>query len=168
MTDSTDIRVAATADEFAAFGSLIEEYVDWLGIDLGYQGLSEELADLPARYGPPNGIVLLAHGPASAVLGGIAVKPLSSVGSDVCEMKRLYVRPAGRGLGIGLGLIRQSMARARILGYRRMVLDTMPSRMPEAVALYRSLGFFERDAYYLTPIAETVFMEANLQESADL
>ena len=162
MTDGVSLRPAVDDADFDAFGTLVREYVAWLGIDLGYQGLDDELADLAARYGPPGGLALIAVDPGLGVLGGVAVKPLSSLGAEACEMKRLYVRPAGRARGLGAALAKAALAHGRTLGYRRMLLDTLPSRMPAAVALYRKLGFVERGPYYSTPIDETVFMEADL------
>lgn len=157
----TPIRPASTAEDLAAFGTLVREYVDWLAIDLGYQDLETELADLASVYGPPGGVVLLAERDGST-LGGVAVRPRPDAGARACEMKRLYVRPAGRGLRLGEGLVTACMAWARGAGYRAMVLDTIAPRMGAAVGLYRSLGFRERAAYYDSPVAETLFLEARL------
>lgn len=158
MTDPVSIQPALTDSERAAFAGLVREYVDWLAIDLGYQGLEEELAALDRVYGAP-GTILLARSADGTVLGGIAVKPLPALGSGICEMKRLYVRPAGRGLGLGWKLAEAALASAREAGFAAMVLDTIPSRMADAVALYGRLGFTSRAPYYDTPIAETLFLE---------
>jgi ribosomal protein S18 acetylase RimI-like enzyme len=117
---------------------LFREYADGLGIDLAYQGFDEELAQLPGRYAPPAGGLLLALGDSGAVLGRVGLRPLKRV--EVCELKRLYVRPAARGAGLGLALARSAVERAAAIGYREIVLDTLPSMTP-AIAVYRALGF---------------------------
>lgn len=158
MTEAVAVSVAASTSDRADFAALVREYVDWLAVDLGYQGLEAELSELERVYGPPGGI-LLARAADGAALGGVAVKPLPALGSGICEMKRLYVRPAGRGLGLGRCLGEAAMAHARAAGFTAMVLDTIPSRMGDAVAMYAKLGFSRRTAYYDTPIAETIFLE---------
>lgn len=161
MTERVTIGPARSERDLDDFAVLVREYVDWLAVDLGYQGLEAELAALDRVYGPPGGI-LLAQATDGAALGGVAVKPLPALGSGICEMKRLYVRPAGRGLGLGRRLGEAAMVHARAAGFTAMVLDTMPSRMGEAVAMYTKLGFTARAAYYDTPVEETIFLEAPL------
>lgn len=161
MSGSVVLRRASGAEDAARFAGLVREYVGWLAIDLGFQGLEKELANLEAVYGPPGGAMLLALDGAE-VAGGVAVKPLASVGPDACEMKRLYVRPGWRGTGLGARLTEAVLATGRELGYRRMLLDTIADRMGSAVGLYRRLGFVERDAYYPSPIAGTLYLEADL------
>ena len=162
MTEPADQAVAidpaVTDADRSDFAALVREYVGWLAIDLGYQGLEAELTALERVYGAPGGI-LLARASNAAALGGVAVKPLPSLGTGICEMKRLYVRPAGRGLGLGRRLAEAALAHARAAGFSAMVLDTLPSRMGDAVAMYGRLGFTPRTAYYDTPIAETIFLE---------
>ncbi|MEQ8584403.1 MAG: GNAT family N-acetyltransferase [Thalassobaculaceae bacterium] len=161
MTDGAVIAPALTERDRADFAALVREYVDWLAVDLGYQDLEAELAALDRVYAAP-GTILVARDRAGAVLGGVAVKPLPALGDGVCEMKRLYVRQAGRGLGLGGRLARSALVAAREAGFGTMVLDTMPSRMGSAVAMYAKLGFVTRSAYYDTPIAETIFLERSL------
>lgn len=161
MTERVTIGPVRSQRDLADFAALVREYVDWLAIDLGYQGLEAELAALDRVYAAP-GTIQLARGADAAPLGGFAVKPLPTLGAGVCEMKRLYVRPAGRGLGLGRRLARAAMVAAREVGFTAMVLDTMPSRMGEAVAMYTKLGFTARAAYYDTPVEETIFLETPL------
>jgi ribosomal protein S18 acetylase RimI-like enzyme len=147
------------AEEIAAAATLFREYVDWLGIDLSFQGFEAELAGLPGKYAPPTGELMLACSPAGEILGCVAVRPLD--GEAVCEMKRLYVRPAARGLGIGRALVAAIIRSAEELGYTEMKLDTLPS-MPEAFALYQRFGFSEIPAYYHNPVPGTVYLGRKL------
>src|SRR5580692_2465690 len=103
------------ADEISAAANLFREYADWLGIDLSFQGFEAELASLPGKYAPPMGELMLACAPAGDALGCVAMRALE--GTAVCEMKRLYVRPAARGLGIGAALVEAIIGCAQELGY---------------------------------------------------
>ena len=116
---------ASTADVATAF-ALIREYADALGVDLCFQDLERELAELPGAYAPPRGRLFLARVDGQTA-GCVALRPL---GPDVCEMKRLYVRPAFRGAGAGRALVERVLAEAKAIGYRRMVLDTLARVSP--------------------------------------
>ena len=136
---------------------MFEEYAAWLKVDLCFQGFAEELAGLPGVYAPPRGRLLLAH-VSGEVAGCVALRSLDG---NICEMKRLFVRPAFRGQGIGRMLAESIVAEARIIGYTAMKLDTLPI-MFAATFLYKSLGFVTCPAYYDTPLAETIFMQLQL------
>jgi GNAT superfamily N-acetyltransferase len=145
--------------EIAAVAVLFREYADWLGIDLSFQGFEAELASLPGKYAPPAGELMLACTPAGDVLGCVAMRALE--GTAVCEMKRLYVRPAARGLGIGAALVAAIIGCAQELGYAVMKLDTLAG-MQEAFALYKRFGFSEIPAYYHNPVPGTVYLGKRL------
>jgi putative acetyltransferase len=153
------IRAAATTNDLEEARALFREYAAWLAVDLCFQGFSEELATLPGAYAPPRGMLLLA-GPAAATLGCIALRPLTDDASPsgaVAEVKRLYVRPAARGTGLGRDLVQAVIDGARAIGYGELKLDTL-DRMAEARSLYAKLGFHECAPYYHNPIAGAVYM----------
>lgn len=154
------ILPARTAVDLADAAALIREYVAWLGIDLSFQGFDAEIADLAAKYHPPAGELLLARGGDGAALGCVGVKALPGR-PGACEMKRLYLRDAARGTGAGRALAEASIAAARALGYREMLLDTLSSMAP-AVALYRALGFEGVPAYYDNPVPGAVYFRLTL------
>ena len=138
------IRPATGADVEAA-RTLFREYADSLGIDLSFQVFDAEIADPLGFYE----LVLVATG------GCVALR---RVDERTCEMKRLYVRRSARGTGLGRALAEAVIAHARARGYRRMLLDTLPS-MTAARSLYASLGFRETDAYRYNPVEGTSFLE---------
>ncbi|MBO6757625.1 MAG: GNAT family N-acetyltransferase [Roseibium sp.] len=156
------IRRAHTPDDLDHVKALFRAYVDWLAIDLSYQGFEEELAGLPGKYAPPTGALFLAETQDRPGLGCVAVRPLDEPG--ICEMKRLYVRDDARGLGLGHRLVDVIVEEARELGYREMRLDTLPS-MTGAISLYERHGFKRIPAYYDTPVSETVFFALDLLTS---
>jgi len=156
VSDDKLIRRAATAVEIAQARALFEEYAASIGVDLCFQNFDEELATLPGAYAPPRGTLLLA-GSSDQPLGCAALRPLPGGNFDVGEVKRLYVRAAVRGTGLGRALALRILSDARTIGYRELKLDTLPT-MGAARALYASLGFRECEAYYRNPVGGTVYM----------
>jgi len=153
------IRIAETDDDFRQARGLVHEYADWLEVDLCFQGFDEEMAHFASVYGPPRGRLLLAMDGAEAV-GCVGLRPISAAGEG--EIKRLFVRPSHRGTGLGNALFAAIIDAARTLEYRRLRLDTLPRRMPEAAVMYRRFGWVETPAYYDNPIPDVVFYELDL------
>ena len=133
---------------------LINEYADSLGLDLSFQNFAHELAHLESEYAPPTGAFLIARDN-DGLLGCIGLRRFDA---DTGEIKRLYVVPAARGRGVGRRLAEAAVDAGRKLGYRRLLLDTLPSMNP-ARSLYLSLGFKPTDAYRFNPVAGTAFLE---------
>ncbi|HWO57726.1 MAG TPA: GNAT family N-acetyltransferase [bacterium] len=151
------IRPAHDARAIPAVRELFLEYAGWLGIDLCFQGFDAEVRDLPGGYAPPAGRLYLAHVDEN-VAGCVALRRLAA---GICEMKRLYVRDAFRGRGIGRQLAERVIADARDVPYERMRLDTLPV-MRSAVGLYRALGFNEIAPYRENPVPGAMFFELDL------
>jgi len=137
------VTVGNPGADLDALHGLFVEYAASLGFSLCFQGFDKELATLPGEYAPPHGCLLLARAGNEAA-GCVGVRRLDA---ERCEMKRLYVRPAFRGAGLGRTLAAAAMAAARKAGYRSMLLDTLPN-MKEARALYLSLGYAACGPYY--------------------
>ena len=155
--DAPAIDEATTSGQIAAVRALMVEYQASLGLDLEFQGFARELAMLPGDYAPPAGVLYLATVGGDPV-GCIGVRPLSE---GRCEMKRLFVRPAGRGHGLGRALAEAAIARARAIGYSRMLLDTLPM-MGAAQAMYEGLGFVDIEPYRSNPIPGSRFLALDL------
>ena len=132
------IVAAGSEEEIGKVRELFQEYADSLPVDLEYQAFSSELRDLPGGYRPPDGALFLARA-GGAEAGCVALRRIDG---RVCEMKRLYVRPAHRGARIGPQLMEQAIEAARALGYEELWLDTLPS-MADAQRMYAGRGFRE-------------------------
>lgn len=156
------IQTARFPEQLEDVRAIFREYAESLGIDLCFQNFDSELADLPGKFAAPRGCVLLAYNDED-IIGCVAVRPLDE---STCEMKRLYVRPSGRGLQAGKQLATLICATARESGYRRIRLDTLPT-MHAALRLYASLGFEPIPAYVFNPIAGAIFLECDLTRQQD-
>jgi len=168
-------------DEIEATRAIFRDYAASLGIDLGFQNFDDELARLPGDYAEPRGALFLAlvntddtvvavkgrplqrfDGGFAHVAGCCALRPLDSADyPNAAEMKRLYVRPEFRGVGLGRQLAEAILDAARGAGYACVLLDTLDD-MESARALYEELGFVEVPPYYHNPIAGSHYLKADL------
>ncbi len=152
------IAPAKTPAQIAQVRELFLEYASSLGFSLCFQNFDQELAGLPGDYAPPDGRLMLALYEGE-LAGCVALHKLDS---EICEMKRLYLRPKFRGKGLGPVLAENIIGEARRIGYRRMRLDTVEPVMKDAVAMYRRLGFKEIAPYRPNPMPGTLYMELEL------
>ena len=157
---SITIIAVASADDarVSEARALLLEYAESLDVDLSFQKFDQELSEFPGNYMLPTGALLLATRDGH-LAGSVATRRLDG---ETCEMKRLYVRPDFRGLGIGRDLAAAIIDAARDLSYRKMRLDTLPG-MDDARGLYRTLGFREIAAYYENPVPGTRYLELELR-----
>jgi putative acetyltransferase len=158
MRPDPELLEPASAADWTVARALLVEYAAGLGVDLCFQGFAEELERLPVEYGPPRGALLLAR-LAGHPVGCVALRPFDAGRGEV---KRLYVAAAARRLGVGRALAAAIVARARGLGYRQLLLDTLDT-MLAAQALYRSLGFRPTAAYRFNPLPGAAYFELDLQ-----
>ena len=147
------LRLAETPEDLQTVRILFQEYQASLDLDLGFQGFPSEVQGLPGPYAPPGGRLLLARWNGEPV-GCIALRPFEGAH---CEMKRLYVRPSGRGLGVGRALVARILEEARAIGYAEVLLDTLPT-MAEAQGLYLAFGFRDIPPYRPNPVPGARFM----------
>jgi len=152
------ITQACSQADLAQARELFLEYAQSLGFSLCFQGFDQELANLPGDYSPPEGRLLLAKLGEESI-GCVALHKLQP---DICEMKRLYLRPQFRGKGSGHVLANAVIAEARKIGYKFMRLDTVEPVMGDAVALYQRIGFYQISPYRLNPMPGTLYMELQL------
>ena len=159
---STNIIQSQSAEEITHARELFKEYEAWLEVDLCFQSFEKELAELPGKYSPPDGRLLLAMN--NEQPAGCAA--LRKIDHGICEIKRLFLRPQFRGQGLGRQLAEAIIREAKQIGYERMRLDTLPPKMNDAIALYCSLGFKEIEPYYDNPVPGAKFMELDLRSEA--
>lgn len=152
-----NVRPARFPEDAQAVVEIFREYVLSPSVDLGFQGFEEEFAHLPGQYAPPDGGLLLAWLD-ERVVGCAAFR---RVNAFTCEMKRVYVRPAARGTGLGRRLVERVLRDAREAGYARICLDVLPEFVA-AQRLYADLGFEPAPAVAFNPVAGTQFLGMDL------
>jgi ribosomal protein S18 acetylase RimI-like enzyme len=158
ITDPIKINKALENNDIEEIKLLFREYMAELkGIDLSFQGFENELNSLPGYYSAPNGCLLIARFN-ETVAGCIALRKITD---EICEMKRLFVKPEFRNYKIGKLLIDGIILEATSIGYQEMYLDSLPT-MSKAIKLYESLGFQRINPYYFNPIEGTIYMSLKL------
>jgi ribosomal protein S18 acetylase RimI-like enzyme len=159
MTDGLRIYPAETETDLDLIRELFREYQEWLGVDLCFQGFEEELKSLPGVYAPPWGrLYLVGDEHSGETVGCVAFRPRDD---GRCEMKRLYVRDAWKGRGLGRELAELTLKQAKAAGHTHMCLDTL-GHLTSAIGLYRSMGFQEIEAYYDNPLDDVRYLEIEL------
>ncbi|MEM5387150.1 GNAT family N-acetyltransferase [Paraburkholderia phymatum] len=147
------IREAVFSSDTAALVAIIREYVQWLDMDLSYRGFEHEMQMFEQTYTLPSGLFFVAEADGD-IAGCVGLLRHSN---EVAEVKRLYVRPAYRGLSLGEQLVASVIGKANALGYAKLVLDSVP-QTAFAQRLYERMGFTETSAYYANPVAGTRFL----------
>jgi len=158
MNENINIYAAKTDSDIEQAKLLFIEYAESLNFDLCFQGFDEELGTLPGKYGSPDGVLYLAKYDGN-IAGCIVLHKLEE---NVCEMKRLFVRPEYRGFGLGKILCDKLFEFARSKKYEKMRLDTIKDLMKDALKLYKSYGFYEIPAYYHNPQEGVLYLELKL------
>lgn len=153
------ISPTRSIEDIEAVKTLFTAYANSLGIDLAFQNYAAEFAALPGKYAPPTGELLLARDSNDIPIACVGLRSIEPEGC--CEMKRLYVAPAGRGSGVGKALVEAIIKIARHLGYHEMRLDTLTSMTP-AISLYSKFGFIPAEAYYHNPLDDVQYMVLRL------
>lgn len=162
-----EIRAATWPEDLKTAHTLLRHYAHFLAtnaagpVDVCSVGYEEELALLATRYAEPDGVLLLAFDGAEAVGCVAVVQRRDRTGA--CEMKRLWTEPRARRTGLGEALVRTAMEWSRGHGAEVLLLDTVASAMPDALRLYRRLGFAETERHNANPVAELIFMKVQLR-----
>lgn len=159
MPPEVIIKAADCRADFDAFRTLCREYAASLPFSLCFQGFEQEMASLPGKYAPPEGVIYLARvdGAAQGCVALRRIDPMPGDPEPVCEMKRMYVRPEARGLGVGRKLCEHLIDFARSAGYGMMKLDSEPD-FTAAMGLYRAMGFRDIPRYNDDPHPQTVYL----------
>jgi putative acetyltransferase len=158
VENSLELIYATEPSSIEQTRQLFLEYAESLNFSLCFQSFEEELRSLPGGYSPPSGRLLLAMR-AGEPAGCVGLRKLDE---STCEMKRLFVRPTMRGLGVGRLLVDRIIEDARSIGYAHMRLDTVAPVMNDAIAIYRKRGFREIPPYCANPQAGALYMELEL------
>ena len=161
MNAKTIIRQAVFPQDAASVLDIWREYIASPSISLDYQGYEAEFADLPGKYAPPDGRLLLADR-CGEIDGCISLRKVSA---EICEMKRLYVRPRARGSRMGHKLVEQLIDEARTAGYLEIRLD-VPEEFVQAKSLYDAFGFAPADPVSFNPIPGTSFLGLRIRDPA--
>lgn len=148
---------ASSPQDYEEVKKIFIEYQQFLNVDLCFQSFENELLNLDTIYKPPKGTIILVKNK-DEIVACVAIKPIEE---NNCEMKRLYVKPEFRGLGIGEKLVNELIDFAKAANFDKMKLDTL-TRLTAAVKLYRKFGFIETKPYVYNPLDEVLYFEKSL------
>ena len=152
-----EIILAKTESDYNEASILFKEYAAWLNIDLSFQYFDEELLGLKEMYALPHGVILLIK--EDGLFNGCVAVRKKELG--IAELKRMYIKPMSRTVGLGASLLQRAIAIAKELGYEKIRLDTLDNMHP-AINLYKKAGFYEIEPYYFNPQKNAVFFEKTL------
>lgn len=138
---------------------LFEEYASQIGVDLSFQNFNDEIRDIKNQYSRPDGLIFLVFNDQNDPVGCFGIRKFEE---GIGELKRMYLKDEARGQGLGKRMLKDAVKAGKALGYLKMRLDTLPS-MNAAIGLYKSLGFYEIDAYRYNPISGTKYFEISLK-----
>lgn len=145
-------------DAYELAKELFKEYSTQIGVDLSFQNFEQELLSLKSQYTRPKGVIYIAYNDKEESVGCFGIRAFDH---SVCELKRMYLKDAYRGLSIGKTLLGKSIEIAKELEYQKMRLDTLPT-MHSAISLYEKMGFYKIDPYRFNPIEGTKYFEITL------
>lgn len=149
-------KIAFTEEDYKQAASLFTDYAAWLNVDLSFQGFEKEIGSLKKMYCPPQGCIILCISK-ELFAGCVAIREIDT---ETAELKRMFVKPAFRGTGIGEKMLEKAIEFARNSNYKQIRLDTLDYMLP-AINLYKKLGFYEIQPYYHNPNKTAIFFELN-------
>ena len=158
MQEAVTIVEAQSSEDYRIGMTLFQEYLAYVGLDLAFQEVEKELQLLDQQYGRQTGVLLLVK-IGGQFQGCVGVR---DKGEGICELKRMYLKPACRGKKVGKTLLDKAISLAQEIGYTKMRLDTLASMIP-ANKLYQSTGFYEIPPYYYNPLEDVKYYEKNLE-----
>lgn len=158
ITTIVELIEATSSEDFEIAILLFKEYASQLPIDLEFQNFSEEIKHIESQYARPKGVLFIARDKEGKELGCFGIRALEG---SICELKRMYVKPEARGLGIGKLMLEKSLEIGKELGYQKMRLDTLPT-MHKAICLYEKVGFYAIEPYRFNPVNGTKYFQIDL------
>ena len=153
-----EIKEVKSFEEYKVATELFQEYAYQTGYDLEFQNFNEELKKIESHYSAPGGAIFIGYDEEGVPIGCFGIRKFDA---SICELKRMYLKPEARGLGIGKQLLNKAIEVGSELKYKKMRLDTLPT-MVSAIKLYEKTGFYKIEAYRFNPVAGALYYEIKL------